>query len=78
MQDSMTRKPEWARPLRSKTATVGRNMAAARSLWRATGMTDGDFGKPIIAVVNSFCEFVPGLDCNGRGVRRHRPGGCGV
>jgi len=60
MQDSKTRKPEWALPLRSKTATFGRNMAAARSLWRATGMTDGDFGKPIIAVVNSFCEFVPG------------------
>ncbi len=46
--------------LRSKTSTFGRRMAAARSLWRATGMQDGDFGKPIIAVVNSFTEFVPG------------------
>jgi len=49
-----------ARPLRSATTTQGRNMAAARSLWRATGMGDSDFGKPIIAVVNSFSEFVPG------------------
>lgn len=48
------------RPLRSATSTAGRNMAGARSLWRATGMTDEDFGKPIIAVVNSFTEFVPG------------------
>ncbi len=38
----------------------GRNMAGARALWRATGMTDADFGKPIIAVVNSFTQFVPG------------------
>ena len=45
---------------RSRTTTHGRNMAGARSLWRATGMTDGDFGKPIIAVVNSFTQFVPG------------------
>ncbi len=45
---------------RSKTSTGGRNMAGARSLWRATGMTDDDFGKPIIAVVNSFTQFVPG------------------
>ncbi|MBU0753171.1 MAG: dihydroxy-acid dehydratase [Gammaproteobacteria bacterium] len=45
---------------RSRTSTHGRNMAGARSLWRATGMTDGDFGKPIIAVVNSFTQFVPG------------------
>jgi dihydroxy-acid dehydratase len=45
---------------RSKTSTFGRNMAGARSLWRATGMKDGDFGKPIIAVVNSFTQFVPG------------------
>ncbi|GEM_PF-4653025 len=45
---------------RSRTTTHGRNMAGARSLWRATGMTDGDFGKPIIAVVNSFTHFVPG------------------
>lgn len=45
---------------RSRTSTHGRNMAGARSLWRATGMTDNDFGKPIIAVVNSFTQFVPG------------------
>ncbi len=45
---------------RSKTSTAGRNMAGARSLWRATGMTDGDFEKPIIAVANSFTQFVPG------------------
>lgn len=45
---------------RSKTSTHGRNMAGARALWRATGVTDGDFGKPIIAVVNSFTQFVPG------------------
>lgn len=49
-----------SRQLRSATSTAGRNMAGARSLWRATGMTDSDFGKPIIAVVNSFTEFVPG------------------
>ena len=47
-------------PYRSRTSTHGRNMAGARSLWRATGMKDGDFGKPIIAVVNSFTQFVPG------------------
>lgn len=47
-------------PLRSKVTTVGRNAAGARSLWRATGMTDSDFGKPIIAIANSFTEFVPG------------------
>ncbi len=46
--------------LRSRTSTHGRNMAGARGLWRATGMTDSDFGKPIIAVVNSFTQFVPG------------------
>ncbi|MDW2980001.1 MAG: dihydroxy-acid dehydratase [Rhodanobacter sp.] len=45
---------------RSRTSTHGRNMAGARSLWRATGMKDGDFGKPIIAVANSFTQFVPG------------------
>jgi dihydroxy-acid dehydratase len=45
---------------RSKTSTAGRNMAGARSLWRATGMKDADFSKPIIAVVNSFTQFVPG------------------
>ncbi|MDY2941898.1 MAG: dihydroxy-acid dehydratase [Varibaculum sp.] len=47
-------------PLRSRTSTHGRNMAGARSLWRATGMTDDDFGKPIIAIANSYTEFVPG------------------
>ena len=46
--------------LRSRTSTHGRNMAGARGLWRATGMTDSDFGKPIIAIVNSFTQFVPG------------------
>jgi dihydroxy-acid dehydratase len=45
---------------RSRTSTHGRNMAGARALWRATGMKDGDFGKPIVAVVNSFTQFVPG------------------
>ena len=45
---------------RSRTTTHGRNMAGARGLWRATGMKDEDFGKPIIAVVNSFTQFVPG------------------
>ncbi len=45
---------------RSRTTTHGRNMAGARGLWRATGMTDSDFGKPIIAVANSFTQFVPG------------------
>ena len=47
-------------PYRSRTTTHGRNMAGARCLWLATGMTDEDFGKPIIAVVNSFTQFVPG------------------
>jgi len=46
--------------LRSATSTQGRNMAGARALWRATGMKDGDFGKPIVAVSNSFTQFVPG------------------
>jgi dihydroxy-acid dehydratase len=46
--------------LRSRTTTHGRNMAGARALWRATGMTDGDFDKPIVAVANSFTQFVPG------------------
>ncbi|KAF0119415.1 MAG: dihydroxy-acid dehydratase [Rhodospirillaceae bacterium] len=45
---------------RSRTSTHGRTMAGARSLWRATGLSDADFGKPIIAVVNSFTQFVPG------------------
>src|SRR3982751_5299275 len=45
---------------RSRPPTHGRNMAGARGLWRATGMKNEDFGKPIIAVVNSFTQFVPG------------------
>ncbi|MCG8044730.1 MAG: dihydroxy-acid dehydratase [Candidatus Thiodiazotropha endolucinida] len=45
---------------RSRTTTHGRNMAGARALWRATGMQDGDFDKPIIAIANSFTQFVPG------------------
>src|SRR5690554_835731 len=45
---------------RSKTTTAGRNMSGARALWRATGMKDGDFDKPIIAIANSFTQFVPG------------------
>jgi dihydroxy-acid dehydratase len=47
-------------PYRSRTTTHGRNQAGARGLWRATGMKDDDFGKPIVAVVNSFTQFVPG------------------
>ena len=54
--DVYKRQPEY----RSKTSTAGRNMAGARALWRATGMTDGDFHKPIIAIANSFTQFVPG------------------
>lgn len=46
--------------LRSATSTEGRNMAGARALWRATGVKEGDFGKPIIAIANSFTQFVPG------------------
>ena len=45
---------------RSATSTMGRNMAGARALWRATGVKDSDFGKPIIAIANSFTQFVPG------------------
>ena len=45
---------------RSATSTMGRNMAGARALWRATGVNDSDFGKPIIAIANSFTQFVPG------------------
>ncbi len=69
---------------RSRTSTHGRNMAGARALWRATGMKDGDFGKPIIAVVNSFTQFVPGhvrlkdmgqlVAPGDRSGRRHRQG----
>ncbi len=47
-------------PLRSATTTVGRRMAGARSLWRANGMTEEQFGRPIIGIVNSFTQFVPG------------------
>src|SRR5512140_3201865 len=47
-------------PLRSKTSTHGRTMAGARALWRATGMTDDDFGTPIVAIANSYTQFVPG------------------
>src|SRR5215203_5582381 len=46
--------------LRSRVTTHGRNAAGARSLWRATGMGDGDFGKPIVAIANSYTQFVPG------------------
>src|SRR5688572_32144616 len=46
--------------LRSRTSTHGRTMAGARALWRATGMTDDEFGKPIVAIANSFTQFVPG------------------
>ncbi len=47
-------------PLRSRTSTHGRNMAGARALWRATGMGSEDFGKPIVAIANSYTQFVPG------------------
>jgi len=47
-------------PYRSRTSTHGRNMAGARGLWRATGMKEEDFGKPIVAIANSFTQFVPG------------------
>ena len=46
--------------LRSRVTTHGRNAAGARSLWRATGMGDDDFGKPIVAIANSYTQFVPG------------------
>ncbi len=60
MQNSQTTTGNKKRSLRSHVATDGRSMAGARALWRANGMKDGDFGKPIIAVVNSFTQFVPG------------------
>ncbi|HLS42256.1 MAG TPA: dihydroxy-acid dehydratase [Paenalcaligenes sp.] len=66
---------------RSRTSTHGRNMAGARALWRATGMKDGDFSKPIIAVVNSFTQFVPGhvhLKDMGQLVARHIEAAGGV
>src|SRR5262249_38267685 len=47
------------RPYRSRTSTAGRNMAGARALWRATGMTDDDFDKPLIAIAHSYTDFVP-------------------
>jgi 2-isopropylmalate synthase len=56
----LTRASKLMPAYRSRTTTHGRNMAGARGLWRATGMKDEDFGKPIIAVVNSFTQFVPG------------------
>src|SRR5574344_287463 len=65
----------------SKTSTAGRNMAGARALWRATGMKDADFQKPIIAVVNSFTQFVPGhvhLKDLGQMVARHLQAAGGV
>jgi dihydroxy-acid dehydratase len=52
--------PTFMAGYRSRTSTSGRNMAGARALWRATGMTDRDFEKPIIAIANSFTQFVPG------------------
>jgi len=67
--------------LRSKTSTHGRNMAGARALWRATGMKDSDFQKPIVAVVNSFTQFVPGhvhLKDMGQLVARHIEAAGGV
>src|SRR5690606_12477708 len=61
--DGRRRTPTRRQPmpeLRSSTSTAGRNMAGARALWRATGMTDEDFHKPIVAIANSFTQFVPG------------------
>jgi dihydroxy-acid dehydratase len=68
---------------RSRTSTSGRNQAGARALWRATGMTDGDFEKPIIAIANSFTQFVPGhvhLHAIGQRVKKviDEAGGWGV
>jgi dihydroxy-acid dehydratase len=56
----LTRSGEVVPQLRSRTTTHGRNAAGARALWRATGMTDDDFGKPIVAIANSYTQFVPG------------------
>ena len=61
-------------PLRSHTTTQGRNMAGARSLWRANGMQETHFGKPVIAIVNSFTQFVPGhvhLHGIGQRIKQH-------
>src|SRR5215831_7171907 len=68
---------------RSRTSTAGRNMAGARALWRATGMGDADFDKPIVAIANSFTQFVPGhvhLHDIGQRVKRaiDEAGGWGV
>ena len=66
---------------RSATSTGGRNMAGARALWRATGTTDEDFQKPIIAIANSFTQFVPGhvhLKDLGQMVAREREAAGGV
>ena len=49
-----------SRPLRSNASTVGRRMAGARALWRANGMKEDQLGRPVIAIVNSFSQFVPG------------------
>lgn len=49
-----------SKPLRSNASTVGRRMAGARALWRANGMKESQFGRPVIAIVNSFTQFVPG------------------
>src|SRR4051812_29378424 len=57
---ALKRRPPTMTKYRSRTSTHGRNMAGARGLWRATGMKDGDFGKPIVAIANSFTQFVPG------------------
>jgi dihydroxy-acid dehydratase len=64
--------------LRSQTSTAGRRMAGARSLWRANGMKQDHFGKPIIAIANSFTQFVPGhvhLHEIGQQVKRRIEGG---
>ena len=64
---------------RSATSTSGRNMAGARALWRATGVKDSDFGKPIIAIANSFTQFVPGHELGeGVGNRNDRLAEIGV
>ena len=60
-------------PLRSAVCTEGRRMAGARALWVATGMKHEQFGKPIIAVVNSFTQFVPGTDILTRRVTLEDP-----
>ena len=59
---------------RSKVTYEGKIMAGARALWKATGVKDGDFGKPIIAVANSFTQFVPGLHSGYWSARWGSPG----